>query len=164
VRTHPRAEVVTAVVTAVALAVAIVLAVWALRPGGIADRQPRASWLVAGSVTVAVLWLLRVARRPPRRGRLASLGGLAVVAAGAVVAGVLWPGGLLRDSPVDPFAVTTTSTGPAPTTTTAPGATTTSAPGATTTTAPGATTTSAPGATTTSAPVATTTAAATTVP
>jgi hypothetical protein len=158
VRTRPRAEVVTAVVTSVALAVAIVLAVWALRPGGIADRQPRASWLVAGSATVAVLWLLRVARRPPRRvpGRLASLGGLAVVGAGAVVAGVLWPGGLLRDSPVDPFAVTTTSTGPAPTTTTAPGGTTTTAPGDTTTTAPGDTTTSAP--------VATTTAAATTVP
>jgi hypothetical protein len=143
-KTRTRAEVVTAVVTSVALAMGTGLAVWAMRPGGIADRQPRASWLVGTAVLAAALLLVRVTRRPPRRAsaRVASAGGLAVVALGAVVAGVLWPGGLLRHSPRDPFAAATTTVGP--TTSAVPGATTTSAPEATTTSAaPDASTTSA---------------------
>ncbi len=123
------------------------VAIWMLRPGsafsegtgGIANRQPRATWLVAGTLVVIAIGIAVVLRS--RRWRRHLVASIAVVVVGsvvvAVVVGELWPGGLLRHyrplvSPSD-FNTETTPSLPsttAPTATGAPGATTT--PGATT--------------------------------
>lgn len=110
-RARPRWAVATAVGAAVAIVLATVLMIWLLRPGadpssgGLANRQPRATWLVAGALVAAVVGLVAVVRA--RRGLLARRaialpGVIVVVAVGAVVVGALWPGGLLRHPPAAP--------------------------------------------------------------
>jgi hypothetical protein len=142
--------------TAVGAAVAIVagtgLMIWLLRPGGLADRQPRSSWLV-GIVLIAGAVLCFQVLRPKSpvkklSHQVALGGGFGVIAVGALLAGFLWPGGIIRHTPSFPSFPTVptanplTSTSaqvPLPSSTAIPG--TTLAPGATTapTAAPGAT-------------------------
>jgi hypothetical protein len=136
--------------------------IWLLRPGGLADRQPRSSWLVGfviGAVAVSSYVVLRPSSRLKISRRIALGGSYALIAVAAVVAGFVWPHGLIRHTPsfatlpTTPVTAPPTSTG-ASTTTTKAGATTT-ARGATTapaaTTAPRATTT-VPAKSTTSGP------------
>jgi hypothetical protein len=151
-----RAELVAAVGAAVGIVAATALMIWLLRPGGLADRQPRSSWLV-GVVLIAGAILCFEVLRPKtpvkKLSRQVSLGGgFGIIAVAAVVAGVFWPHGLLRHTPSNQFPtvptanpLTSTSAIVAPSSTAIPG--TTVAPAATT--APGATTapTAAPGAT-----------------
>jgi hypothetical protein len=128
-----------AVLGATAVVVCTAIAIWMLRPGsltpgtgGIAHRQPRATWLVAGTVVAIVAGVAYVLRS--RRWRRHLVPAIAAVVVGslvlAVVVGALWPSGLLHQyrSLVGPNDFQTETT-PAPPTT-APGATT--APNATT--------------------------------
>jgi hypothetical protein len=142
---HSRQEIVTAALAALGVVVFTVVAIWMLRPGepfvpgtgGIAHRQPRATWLVVGAIALAIavtVWLLRSRRFANRRPLALSLA-LGIIVVVAVVIGIVWPSGLLRHyQSLTPETVP--STAPAPSTTAA-GATTT-APGGTT--APSATT------------------------
>jgi nitrate reductase gamma subunit len=154
-----RAEIATAVAAATAVVVFTVFAIWMLRPGapfvpgtgGIAHRQPRATWLVAGAILAAVLAVvfIRRNRRFRNNWRAATAVALVLVLVIAVVVGVLWPSGLLRHyvSLTPPPTTPTTVTGAS---TTAPGASTTVAGSSTTT--PGATTAPAGTTTPTTAP------------
>jgi hypothetical protein len=153
-----RAELAVAVGASVAIVGATALMIWLLRPGGLADRQPRSSWLVGGGIIAAIVavYVLRPSSRLKVDRKIAlpaSLGGILVV---AVVLGIAWPGGLLRHTPpvVTPPPVQTSAS-----TTTAPGGSTTTAAGGSTTVP----TTTAPGSSTT-APSSTTGNASTTIP
>jgi hypothetical protein len=107
-------EVVTAVLVGVGIVLATLVLIWLLRPGkrgvpgtgGLMVRQPRASLLVvlaAGALVWMVLWLLRGYRRPRRWPPARTIPvGVVLVVAGAVVAGILWPGGLVRHWPGRP--------------------------------------------------------------
>jgi hypothetical protein len=149
-----RADVVRAVGAGAGIVVTTSILIWLLRPGpagipatgGLMNRQPRASWLVGTAIGVAVVatwWILRGSRRAQGREKLILPITLGVVLVATVVAGFLWPGGLLRHdvAPAPEPTTTTTTTKPAGSTT-APSSTTsgssTSAPGTTppTTSAP----------------------------
>jgi hypothetical protein len=137
----------TAIAGAAAVVLGTALVVWLLRPGtsgvegtgGLASRQPRAVWLVALTLLALLAftwWALR--RQRAWRGRIVVVLviGWVVVLLVAVVAGILWPGGLLRHTQAPPdVGDLTTTTLPPELQSTAPGGTT--APAATT--APGAT-------------------------
>ena len=155
-----RREVTTAVLASVAVVGGTVFAIWMLRPGGLADRQPRISWVIGLALLLAVA-LVGYVTRPRTRlkldRRIAIGGGAAIIAVLALVVCVTWPKGIIRHTKTFP----TFNTNPPQTTTTVAGATTTTAAGATTsapkaTVAPGATTTTGAGATTTK-PASTTT-------
>jgi hypothetical protein len=151
-----RSELVTAVGAGVAIVAGTALMIWLLRPGGLADRQPRASWLVALALIAALSVVYTVLRRDKRRETsrpvvlAIALGAVAVI---AIVAGIVWPGGLLRHTPkaitvptpTSPTASTPTQTTPTPTTL---GGASTSTPGATPTTKAATATTAPPAATT----------------
>jgi hypothetical protein len=127
-RRHTRREVLTAVGGALAVVLATILLIWLLRPGtsgvegtgGIAARQPRAAWLVGLTFVALVLftwWALR--RHESWRGRFVILlvAGWVILGLGAVVAGILWPGGLLRHTePVPQITDVPTTLPPEPTT------------------------------------------------
>ena len=162
-----RAEIVQAVGVAAGIVLATALLVWLMRPGpssspiatgGLMNRQPRASWLVGGALGIALLaawWILRVSKRAKENLKIVAPVTAGAILVVAVIAGIAWPGGLLRHQvALPPVTTTTTTTGV--TTTTAAGATTTTVAGGTTTTAAGGTTTSG-GTTTTAAANATTT-------
>jgi cytochrome bd-type quinol oxidase subunit 2 len=144
---HSRAELVTAVSVGVGIVVGTALMIWLLRPGGLADRQPRSSWLISVALLAAlgaVWFVLSSAKKRDINTRLWLGGSLAGIVVVAVLAGFLWPSGLLRHTP-PPIAIPPTSAPRATIprfATTVPGATTppTSAPTATTK-APTATTT-----------------------
>jgi hypothetical protein len=151
---RPRRERLTAVAGALAVVLGTALAIWLLRPGpasrfdggggGLAHRQPRATWLVVLTIAAGLAfawwaWHGRHRFRARRPQLLAA--GLAVILVLAVVAGVLWPGGLLHryHDPLDfsdfELDVPTTTAVPG---TTAAGATNTPDPGGdATTVAPG---------------------------
>ena len=164
-----RAEVLAAAGGVVAVLVATLVIVWLLRPGplpgtgGLAHRQPRATWLLvlSGAAAIgAVAWIRGSRSRIARRPRVAIPGALALVAVAAVAAGTLWPGGLLRHPPSLPDLSPVEGLPDPATQTTVPGETTVPDP-ATETTVPGETTvpdpapeTTVPGETT--APAATT--------
>lgn len=103
-----RRELVEAVGVVVLVLGGTAVCVWAMRPGGIAGRQPRA--ILLGLSVVAVLvgaaWLLVA---PGRRfsGRQLIGWALAVGAAGTVlvVGIVVWPGGIVLDEPTQPTLV-----------------------------------------------------------
>jgi hypothetical protein len=140
----------TAILGAAAVVLGTALIVWMLRPGtsgvegtgGLASRQPRAAWLVGLTLLALVAftwWALR--RQRSWRGRfvVVLLTGWAILLLGAVLAGILWPGGLLRHTQAPPdLGGLTNTTLPAELQSTAP----TSAPVATT---PGPTTASTGG-------------------
>ena len=96
------AELVTAVGAAVAIVAGTALMIWLLRPGGLADRQPRSSWLV-GIVLIASAVLTFEILRPKspvkKLSRQVALGGFGIIVVGAVLAGVFWPGGIVRHTP-----------------------------------------------------------------
>ncbi|HEX5614578.1 MAG TPA: hypothetical protein VFZ83_05440 [Acidimicrobiia bacterium] len=109
VKRRSRRDVVVAIGASVVAVAATAFAIWMLRPGGIADRQPRATWFVALVVLAVVSTVWFVLRpRSKRRDRPVPwlVGGAAVIAVAAVVGGIVWPGGLLRHTPRDPFAPT----------------------------------------------------------
>jgi hypothetical protein len=128
-----RNEIATAVLAAALIVGGTVLLIWMLRPGGIADRQPKATGLIGvtlGAVLLAAYVILRPSSRLEVDRRIALAGSISVLVAAAVIAGVVWPRGLLRHTPTTPtFPTTPTS----PTTTAPAGATTTTAPPGTTT-------------------------------
>jgi len=105
-----RREIATASLVAVAIVGATALLIWMLRPGGIADRQPRSSWLLGLAciaVAVACYVILRPRSRVRADRRLAlggALGGIVVV---TLVAAIAWPGGLLRHTPKQPTFTST---------------------------------------------------------
>jgi hypothetical protein len=144
-----RRELLAAVLAAVVIVGGTALMIWMLRPGGVADRQPRAGWLIGiaiGAAALACYVILRPSSRIKAEKRVALAGSLGAILVVAVIAGVFWPHGLLRHPQTIPFTTTpTTPTTQKP----APGVTTTTVAGATTTTAaPGATTTAPAGTTT----------------
>lgn len=161
-----RSELLVAIGAGVVIVAGTGLMIWLLRPGGMADRQPRSSWLVALAVIAAWIaaWAIyrRDNKREMNRPRALAIALVGVVVA-AVGAGFFWPGGLLRHTP-KPIAVPTTPTEPltSPPTTTSSGAST-STP-ATPTTQPGTATTNAPTATTAAGATPTSGATATTKP
>jgi cytochrome bd-type quinol oxidase subunit 2 len=145
-----RRELAIAIAASVFIVGTTAFMIWMLRPGGIADRQPRSTWLFAlafFAVVIACYVILRPSSRlkADRRVSLAvALGAIVVVTA---VAGIFWPHGLLRHTPT--IATTPTT----PTTPTSPAATNPTTPSTPTTpTTPGST-----GATTSSAPTTTST-------
>jgi hypothetical protein len=125
-----RRELVAAVLAGVVIVGGTALLIWMLRPGGIADRQPKATGLVGlavGAAALACYVILRPSSRIEVDKRIALASSFALIIAVAVIAGVVWPRGLLRHTPTIPF--TTTPTVP----TSSPGVTTTTAPAGTTT-------------------------------
>ncbi len=143
-----RRELAIAVGASLFIVVATALMIWLLRPGGIADRQPRSSWLFGGTffaVVLACYVILRPGSRLKVDRRLALAGSLGVIAVVSVATGVFMRmhGGFLRHTP-KPFVPVTTPTSPTPSapTTTAPAGTTTTAAAGSTTAPPVATTTS----------------------
>jgi hypothetical protein len=141
-RRHTRRELLTAIGGAVAVVLVTALLIWLMRPGtsgvegtgGLASRQPRAAWLVAltlGAVVAFTWWALR--RQESWRGRLiiVLVVGWVIIGLAAALAGILWPGGLLRHTePVPDVGDLTPTTLPAelqtsiPEQSTAPGQTT----------------------------------------
>ena len=119
-----RREIGTAVLAAVVIVGGTVLLIWMLRPGGIADRQPKATGLIGvtlGAVLLAAYFILRPSSRLEVDRRIALAGSISVIVAAAVIAGVVWPHGLLRHTNTIPFT-------PTPTTPTAPGTPTSPVP------------------------------------
>jgi hypothetical protein len=149
-----RAEVLIAVAAGAGIVATTALMIWLLRPGGLADRQPRSSWLIGGALIAAivVVYVLRPGSQLEVNRRVAlpaSLGTLLLVALGL---GLFWPGGLLRHTPTIPTvpATPTTPTNPVSVPSTAGGSTTSA--GGPTTTAPSTTATTAKPTTSTSGP------------
>jgi hypothetical protein len=155
-RRRTRRELGQAIGGAVAVVLGTALIVWLLRPGtagvegtgGLASRQPRASWLVALTLAAGIAFCWYVWRHPRRwHGRFVAVltGGCFAILLIAVVAGIVWPGGLLRH----PEPVPTVDTGELPPTSLPPELSPTTVPGETT--APSSTETTV-AATPTSAP------------
>jgi hypothetical protein len=108
---RPRAEIVVAVLAAIGIVLGTVLLVWLLRPGepgvpgggGLMARQPRVSLLVvlgAALTAFAIWWVLKGRRRPKRVNRRTAVTVTAcVMIVALVLAGVFWPGGLVRHYP-----------------------------------------------------------------
>jgi hypothetical protein len=113
-RLHERSEIVVAVLVGAGIVLATLVIIWAMRPGepgvpgtgGIFSRQPRVTLLVILGVGALIwgLWWVRHGRRRPRRlsTRAASIVVIAVVIVGSVIAGIIWPGGLVKDYPSTP--------------------------------------------------------------
>ena len=106
-KVRDRREVLIAVGASAAVVLGTLLMIWLMRPGpsgtegtgGILNRQPRAAWLV-GIMLVAAIGFLWWAFSKQRdwRGKfiIIFLGGWFVLGLAGVLAGILWPGGLLR--------------------------------------------------------------------
>jgi len=134
-----RAELMAAAGASIAIVGGTAFMIWLLRPGGLADRQPRSSWLVAIVIIASVIacyLILRPKSRLKMSRRVALSGALGVIAVAAVLTGVFWPGGIVRHTPSFPATV------PLPSSTAIPGATTTPPTAGTQTTRPPKTTTS----------------------
>jgi hypothetical protein len=149
-----RAELVTAVSVGAGIVLGTALMIWLLRPGGMADRQPRSSWLVAIALLAAITavsFIVRNARDREINAPLWLAGALGGILVLAIVAGIAWPGGLLRHTPPPITAPPTQTTQPTATTKAA-SPTTTGKAGASTTRPATATTTATTTAPTTSGP------------
>lgn len=93
-----RKEVTTALLGAIAVVAFTIVAVWILRPGGIASRQPRLSWLVALALVAVVIIVIYAIRpeRTPRQRTVWVPAWLSAVAIIVLVAWFTWPGGIMR--------------------------------------------------------------------
>jgi hypothetical protein len=143
-----RGELVKAVLVSAAIVAATAVVVWLLRPGppgvaatgGVMNRQPRASWLVVGTLAAggaAAYWVLHRKNRNKRRTRATLTIAFAGILVAAIVLGFVWPGGLLRHDVAPPTAQpepTTTPTTPTTPTTHLPATGATGSTGATGTT------------------------------
>ena len=140
---RPRSELYVAIAVGAGIVLGTSLLIWLMRPGsagvpgggGLLNRQPRMTLLVLLAAAVVGLVVSFVVRRkkPLRfgtRGSIAAGSGIAVVL--AVLAGIFWPGGVIRHWP--------TLSNPTPVTTPAPTSTPTTKP-ATSTTKPSTSTT-----------------------
>ena len=148
---RPRSEIIVAVIVGAAIVAVTLLTIWLLRPGargvpgggGLVARQPRSSLLVGLTFLLGLAVVVRLLRHPI--GRMSRRVGIAVgigaVLVLAVVAGLFWPGGLLRDYgtpdlPTPGSSVPVPSSTPKPTVT--PGSTAAPASAPPTTVVPGA--------------------------
>jgi F0F1-type ATP synthase assembly protein I len=122
-----RDEIVRAVGVGAAIVIVTAALIWLLRPGapgslgggGLMSRQPRASGLVVGALVVAgfvTWWILRVSRRARGHEKVVLPIALGLVLVAAIVVGMAWPGGLLRQYPSIPKPITPTTTLPTSTT------------------------------------------------
>ncbi len=161
-RHRSRSEIVKAVAVGVGIVGVTALFIWLMRPGpvgvpatgGLINRQPRSSWLIALTVALmlgAAWWILRGGRRARKHAKVLLPATLAVILVAALVAGFSWPGGLLRHDVAPPPVTTPTTLPPATTlpprqaSTTAGRTSTSSRAGTTNTTKPtGTPTTRAP--------------------
>ena len=164
VRAHERPEIVTAVLVGAGIVAVVLLLIWLLRPadpsvsgsGGLFTRQPRATLLIIAGAGVLAwgLWWVRKGHRRPKRldNRRGMVIVTVVVIIAVVLAGIFWPGGLVRHWPphVKPVSPSSSSSSVPVAPTSTPGSTTNGS-----TTAGSTSPTTAPTATT--APVATTT-------
>ena len=119
---RPRSELFTAIGVSAGIVIGTALIIWLIRPGtagvpgsgGLFSRQPRMTVLVlliAGLVAGVVAFVAR-RRRPGRLGTRGSIAvGSATVVVLGVVAGIFWPGGVVRHWPKQP-KVTTPATTP----------------------------------------------------
>ena len=121
---------------AAAVVVLTAVTVWALRPGGpqpgnpgqpltggIANRQPKATWLVVLTVAALLGVVVWAARRRANRGgsqRAWVVSASAIVLIASVTAGFLWPGGLVFHFDPPPALDLPTPTTPAPADSSAP--------------------------------------------
>jgi hypothetical protein len=129
-RRRDRVELAKAIAVAAGIVGVTALLVWLMRPGpsgvpatgGLMNRQPRSSWLVGSALVLAgaaTWWILAGSRRARRHARVALPSTLGAIAVAAVVAGFLWPGGLVRHAVAPQPVPTTTSTTATTTATTA---------------------------------------------
>ena len=147
VASKPRAEVFTAVAVGTAIVIGTLLLIWLIRPGpvgvpgkgGLLSRQPRMTLLILLTILAVAAcgaYIYRRHKEPPLgRNRAFALGAVVLVVL-AVLAGVFWPGGVIRHWPKQPKIATTPSTLPASVPSTAKagtGPTTTAKTGATVT-------------------------------
>jgi hypothetical protein len=115
--------VVVAVLVGVGIVAATVLLIWLLRPksadgtpgtGGLFTRQPRFIILLVLAVIVmtGVIVYLQRGRHRPRKVKASTSMPIAtvVVVALAIIAGIFWPGGLIRHWPPQPKAETSDTT------------------------------------------------------
>jgi hypothetical protein len=146
---HSRRDVVVAVLVGTGIVVVTALLVWLMRPGdggpgtgGLFNRQPRATLLVflaLAAFGLAAWWILRPGSRWRSRAAVALPVAGGVIVVGSIVAGFVWPGGLLRHpEPVPDLeelqrqfneGASTTTAAPEPSTSTAPASTTTASTG-----------------------------------
>src|SRR4051794_4562666 len=133
---RPRSEVFSAIAVSAGVVLSTVALIWLLRPGprgvpgkgGLLSRQPRMTILLIVAAIAIASWAIYVLRRrqAPRFGRWGAIAvGSGVVVAVAVIAGIFWPGGVIRHwpslSPVIETPASVPSNSPA---NTAPGNTT----------------------------------------
>ncbi|HWS44447.1 MAG TPA: hypothetical protein VN636_01175 [Acidimicrobiia bacterium] len=147
---RPRSEIVVAVAVSVGIVAATALLIWLMRPGGVGEvgtgglfaRQPRVvlyGVLTLGLLAGSIWWVLRGRHRPkqlPAAGAITATAVIVIVL--AVVAAILWPGGLVHHWPARPKPITSTPVPPSattPTTTPATRATTPTTKPSTATTA-----------------------------
>ncbi|MDZ4827358.1 MAG: hypothetical protein SGJ13_12985 [Actinomycetota bacterium] len=152
-RRRERSEVLKAVAAVAVVVVVTALLVWLLRPGpsdrfdggggGLFNRQPRASWLVALTVGALVVFVWYALTRVRRRRNLVLVVGCVGILGVAVLAGTLWPDGLLHtyigipdQSDFDDLTPETTTVPGSDVTITVPGLDVTVPPGTETTAAP----------------------------
>ena len=100
VRPHSRHDVTVATLGAAGVVAFTVFGIWALRPGGLAHHQPRATTLVSVSL-VLVIMVVAFAIRPPsprsaRRRRTWVPTFLVIIVVGSTVLWLVWPGGMVR--------------------------------------------------------------------
>jgi hypothetical protein len=110
VRARPRSEVIIAIAVSAGIVIGTALLVWLMRPGtvgvpgggGLLNRQPRMTILVllAAAVIGGIVFYVLRRRHPPRFGTRGAIAiGSAVTIVAAVVAGIFWPGGVIRHWP-----------------------------------------------------------------
>jgi hypothetical protein len=147
VSANRRAEVYTAVAVSVAIVLGTVLLIWLIRPGspgvpgegGLMARQPRMTLLVFVTLAAIAGWVFFILRRrhPPKMGTNLAVGlGTAGIIVVAIVAGIFWPGDVVRHWPKRPTTqvpvITPTSVPSTSVTTSSPTTTPTTTPAATT--------------------------------
>ena len=123
IASKPRSEVFTAVAVGASIVIGALLLIWLIRPGpvgvpgkgGLLSRQPRMTLLVILAVAALGGWAAYIIRRrhdPPlgRKGAFAI--GAVILVALAVIAGIFWPGGVIRHWPKQPKIANTPASTP----------------------------------------------------